>query len=53
MQPTEAKGKLEGAIAGDDNLVIRTEACWRRWEVWSSSWLGYTLGTQRCPSTKQ
>ena len=25
-QPTEAKEKLEGAIAGDDDLVIRTEA---------------------------
>ena len=30
------KEKLDGAISGDDDLVIRT-GLWRCWEVWSSS----------------
>ena len=28
MRRIELKDKLDGAIDGDDDLVIRTEACW-------------------------
>ena len=31
------KEKLDGAISGDDDLVIRTELCWWCGQVWSSS----------------
>ena len=31
-----AKEKLDGAISGDDDLIIRTEACWWYGQVWSS-----------------
>ena len=48
-QPTETKEKLEGAIAGDDDLVIRTEACWRCRQVWSSIGLVIHRGWRTVP----
>ena len=35
MRRIGPKEKLDGAISGDDDLVIRTEACWWYGQVWS------------------
>ena len=43
------KEKLEGTLAGDDELSVRTELVGGVWQIWASSGLAYTLGTTCVP----
>ena len=52
MQQTGTKEKLEGAISGDDDLVIRTELVGGVGK-YGRLQTGYTLGTQMCHSTNK
>ena len=49
----DLKEKLEGAVVGDDDLIIRTELVGGVGKYGRLLGSGYTLGMQSCPLMKQ